>query len=64
MAVSPIRVNFPSCMESGESLVLMIQSTHLKIHLVMTSRQHLGIKFPVLAARFIYVQMMKNQMTM
>lgn len=38
----------------------MIQSTHLKIHLVMTIRQTLGVKFPVLAARFIYVQMMKK----
>ena len=61
-AVSPISANFPSCMESTESLVFMIQSTHLRIHLVMTARQTLGVQFPTLAAQFIYIQMMKNQL--
>jgi len=60
--VSPISVNFPSCMESAESLVLMIQSSHLGIHLVMTARQTLGVQFPALAAQFIYIEMMKNQL--
>lgn len=62
VVVSPISVNFPSCTESAESLVLMIQSTHWRIHLVMTARQTLGVQFPTLAAQFIYIQMMKNQL--
>lgn len=63
MDVSSLNVNSQSCIESVESLFLMIHSTHLRIHLVKTARQTLGVCFPRLVVEFIYIHMMeKNQL--
>lgn len=49
-------------MGSVESLVLIIQLIHLRIHLVMTVGRTLRGPFPSMAVQFICIQMMKNQL--
>lgn len=61
VVVTSISVKSPSCIESTLSLVLMIYSTHLRIYLLMTATQTLGVQPPTLVMQFIYFQMMKNQ---